>query len=170
MATKKLTKSGLLQLPNLQKTHKWTIEFIRRPVISGIIDNSTIAGIVKSADTPKYQVETGEFNVHGLKWEEPVNVLTNGEWQFTAFELENAIIRNLCTAWNNALLSGTLSRKDGTGDIKLTSTTAAGKANQIYIIKNWYPTDVQVPEFASDAALMETTIAGKYMDLEIRRA
>lgn len=165
---KTILKSSLLQLPNIQKTNKWDLEILRRPLIPYEINETLFRGTIRSAETPKYTVEVAEFNKQGMKWEEEVNVLTNGSWSFTSYELESAPLRNLMTAWHKALLSGTASRRAATADLKLTSKDTRGRNTKIYILKYWYPVDVQVPEFSSDAALMETTVQGNYMDLDIQ--
>lgn len=167
---KSINKSSMLQLSSIQKVHKWDFEFLRRPVLTTVINEDIFRAIIKSAETPKYTPETAEFNNRGHKWNEVVNVLTNGTWSFTAYELESSPLRNLMTAWNLALKAGTLSRKDSTADIKISSKDTKGKITHIYILKYWYPTDVQVPEFSSDAGLMETTVSGEYMDLDIRQS
>ena len=165
---KLITKSSLLQLPHIQRTHKWDLEILRRPSIPFIINETIFRNVIKSAEVPKYTVETAEFNKQGMKWEEEVNVLTNGDWSFTAYELESAPLRNLMSAWQKAMLSGTVNRREATADLKLTSKDVRGRNTKVYILKFWYPVDVEIPEFSSDAALMETTVSGKYMDLDIQ--
>lgn len=168
--TKKINKSSLLQLSHIQRTHLWDLEIIRRPVISNIIDETLIRSIVRSVDVPKYEVETKDINVRGMTWDEVVNVKTNGEWAFTAYELVTSPLRALAIAWQNAQKTGTLSRKDQTADLKLTSKDHTGKSNAIYIIKYWFPTSIEIPEAGSEPGLMEIKFTGKFMDLDIRRS
>lgn len=164
-----ITKSSLLQLPHLQRSHKWDLEIIRRPIIPNFIAEDLLRSVTVSAEVPKWESETAEFNKQGLKWKETVNVNTNGEWKFTAYELETSPLRNLAIAWKQSLKNGTLSRRDGTADFKLTSKTATGQANHVYIIKYWYPIEIDVPELNSEPGFYQISFSGEFMDSDIRR-
>ena len=165
---KSVNKSQMLQLGAFQKLHRWDVEIIRRPVVTNILNQDTIRFLALSIGIPKFTIDTIDFNKQGLKWKESSNVDTSGEWKFTTMELETSPIRSFVIAYQNALKAGTLSRKDASMDLKLSSKNSLDKENVIYILKYFQITDADVPTMGSDIEKMEITISGHYMDLEIR--
>jgi hypothetical protein len=165
---KSVNKSQMLQLGAFQKLHKWDIEIIRRPFIPNIISGDTIRFLATSIDIPKPTMEQIEFNKQGIKWKEIGNVDTSGDWKFTTLELENSPIRSFITAYRNAMKSGTLSRKDSSMDLKLTSKTAAEKENMIYTLKYFQIIDTDIPTMGGEIDKMEITISGHFMDFDER--
>jgi len=165
---KKINKTSLLGLGQFQVSYKWDLEIIRRPAIFNVIDENVLRSIVKSLKVPGYTQDTAEVMLRGHKWDEPMITNTNGDWEFTAMELESSPLRKLAVAWQNALKSNTLNRNAISADFKLTSKTRSEKENHMYIIKNFYPVTVQCPDFSGEGQLYEINISGKFMDLDIK--
>lgn len=165
---KRITKSELYQMSELQLTHNWDIEILKQPVVPGILSEGVIRGTAISAKIPKKTKETADFNKQGIKWKEIVNVDTSGDWSFTCYELDSAPLRKFLVAYDNAIQQRTLSRKDMCFDFKLSSKNRLDKTNLIYIVKNFFILDLDIPEFTSDAGFMEITVNGSYADLDIR--
>ncbi len=165
---KRIEKPQLFEMDAVQLSINWDLEILKFPKVPGILSESTVRATARSVTVPKVTKETAEFNKQGIKWEEIVNVNTSGDWSFTCYELESSNLRKFMVAYDNAIKARTLSRKDMCFDFKITSKTRTEKQNIIYIVKNFFILDLDIPEFNSDPTLMEITVNGKFADLDIR--
>ena len=54
---KRITKSELLQIGQVQLTHKWDLEILRLPAVPGILSESAMRLTARSVNIPKYDIE-----------------------------------------------------------------------------------------------------------------
>ncbi len=165
---KRIEKNQMFEMDSIQLTHNWDLEILKSPKVPGILSEGVIRGTARSVTVPKITKETAEFNKQGIKWEEIVNINTAGDWSFVCYELETSNLRKFMAVYDTALKQKTLSRKDMCFDFKISSKTRTDKTNLIYIVKNFFIMDLEIPEFNSDAGFMEITVNGKFSDLDIR--